>query len=176
MFGRYIGEGALAAVGSSYTLLTFLTSVIMIAFYAFLDPVIRGAAIATVIAQYVSGIGILIYFLAACPKYRIRRADMRWVKHNFKRILSLSGFTCLQQSVMNLGILMVQGVVNSFCATVMAAFAVAVKIDTIAYMPVRRQFASARSICASKAPAILVSAFCLCSMDTIAPLICRIFR
>ena len=38
---------------------------------------------------------------------------------------------------MNLGILMVQGLVNSFGAAVMAAFAAAVKIDAFAYMPVQ---------------------------------------
>ena len=45
--------------------------------------------------------------------------------------------TCVQQSVMNLGILMVQGLVNSFGSVVMAAFAAAVKIDAFAYMPVQ---------------------------------------
>ena len=38
---------------------------------------------------------------------------------------------------MNFGILMVQGLVNSFGTSVMAAFAVAVKIDSLAYMPVQ---------------------------------------
>lgn len=38
---------------------------------------------------------------------------------------------------MNLGILMVQGLVNSFGTVVMAAFAAAVKIDSFAYMPVQ---------------------------------------
>ena len=38
---------------------------------------------------------------------------------------------------MNLGILMVQGLVNSFGTAVMAAFAAAVKIDSFAYMPVQ---------------------------------------
>ena len=38
---------------------------------------------------------------------------------------------------MNLGILLVQGLVNSFGPTVMAAFAAAVKIDAFAYMPVQ---------------------------------------
>lgn len=248
--GKYIGDNALAAVGSSYTLLTFLTSmviglslgtgsfvsmafgrkqnsairsgvfmssvligavtlVITALFYALLDPIISallvpeeivqdmrtylswvfigffatflynyvsnllrslgnstvpliflgvsvvlnveldllfvipfgwgiaGAAAATVIAQYISGIGIVVYFLAACPEYRPKRSDMHWDIKNFRSILSLSGLTCLQQSVMNLGILMVQAVVNSFGPVVMAAFAVAVKIDTIAYMPVQ---------------------------------------
>ena len=38
---------------------------------------------------------------------------------------------------MNLGILMVQGLVNSFGPAIMAAFAAAVKIDAFAYMPVQ---------------------------------------
>ena len=70
---------------------------------------------------------------------------MTWDRKRLWNILSLSGFTCLQQSVMNFGILMVQGIVNSFGATVMAAFAVAVKIDTIAYMPVQ-DFGNAFSV------------------------------
>ncbi|MCM1123429.1 MAG: MATE family efflux transporter, partial [Eubacterium sp.] len=45
--------------------------------------------------------------------------------------------TCLQQSIMNFGILMVQGLVNSFGSVVMAAFAAAVKIDSFAYAPVQ---------------------------------------
>ena len=52
-------------------------------------------------------------------------------------IAGFSFLTCIQQSVMNFGILMVQGLVNSFGAAVMAAFAAAVKIDSFAYMPVQ---------------------------------------
>ena len=54
-----------------------------------------------------------------------------------KEIASFSSLTCMQQSIMNLGILMVQGLVNSFGTTVMAAFAAAVKIDAFAYLPVQ---------------------------------------
>ena len=54
-----------------------------------------------------------------------------------KEIAQLSFLTCLQQSIMNFGILMVQGRVNSFGTAVMAAFAAAVKIDSFAYMPVQ---------------------------------------
>ena len=38
---------------------------------------------------------------------------------------------------MNFGILIVQGLVNTFGPTVMAAFAAGVKVDSIAYMPVQ---------------------------------------
>ena len=54
-----------------------------------------------------------------------------------KEITGLSVLTCVQQSVMNFGILMVQGLVNSFGTVVMAAFAAAVKIDSFAYSPVQ---------------------------------------
>lgn len=58
-------------------------------------------------------------------------------RERIKQIISFSLLTCIQQSVMNLGILMVQGLVNSFGTVVMAAFAAAVKIDAFAYMPVQ---------------------------------------
>ena len=45
--------------------------------------------------------------------------------------------TSVQQSIMNLGILAIQGLVNSFGTVVMAAFSIAVKIDTLAYTPVQ---------------------------------------
>ena len=54
-----------------------------------------------------------------------------------KEITGFSVLTSLQQTVMNFGILMVQGLVNSFGPVVMAAFAAAVKIDSFAYMPVQ---------------------------------------
>ena len=99
---------------------------------------IAGAAWATVIAQYVSGVGILWLFpckMQACcfPKRKSCITTVRILKDIFQ----LSSLTCVQQSVMNFGILMVQGLVNSFGATVMAAFAAAVKIDTFAYLPVQ---------------------------------------
>ncbi|WP_367271620.1 MATE family efflux transporter [uncultured Eubacterium sp.] len=46
---------------------------------------------------------------------------------------------------MNFGILMIQGLVNSFSTAIMAAFAAAVKIDTLAYMPVQ-EFGNAFSL------------------------------
>lgn len=94
---------------------------------------VAGAAEATVISQYVSGIGLGLYTWFRRPGLRIKRFRLR-----LSRIREIAGFsllTCVQQSVMNLGILLVQGLVNSFGTTVMAAFAAAVKIDAFAYTP-----------------------------------------
>ena len=98
---------------------------------------IRGAAFATIIAQYVSGIGILLYVLLKCPEFLPEKKDLPFRRDLLKEIFNLSSLTCVQQSVMNFGILMVQGLVNSFGSTIMAAFAAAVKIDTFAYLPVQ---------------------------------------
>ena len=98
---------------------------------------VGGAAAATVIAQYVSGIGILLCTLIRFPEFRVGRKHLRFRSSTLKEISGLSFLTCIQQSVMNFGILMVQGLVNSFGTAVMSAFAAAVKIDSFAYMPVQ---------------------------------------
>lgn len=98
---------------------------------------VAGAAVATVISQYISGIGIMIYYFLCFPQLRIQKQHMHWDASVLKEIAGLSFLTCIQQSIMNLGILMVQGLVNSFGTIVMAAFAAAVKIDSFAYMPVQ---------------------------------------
>lgn len=133
----------LRAVGNSVVPLLFLaiSAVLNIAldlwFVIGLKRGVAGAAEATVISQYVSGIGIAGYTWIKCQKLRICRRHMKFRLANVKEITNFSLLTCVQQSVMNLGILMVQGLVNSFGPTIMAAFAAAVKIDAFAYMPVQ---------------------------------------
>ena len=98
---------------------------------------VKGAAGATVIAQYAAGLGITLYTFIRYKNFLPSRTDLRWNGHILREICSLSILTCVQQSVMNFGILMVQGLVNSFGPVIMAAFAAAVKIDSFAYMPVQ---------------------------------------
>ena len=133
----------LRAVGNSVVPLVFLgvSAVLNIAldllFVICFEWGVQGAAVATVISQYVSGVGIGIYYALKCPNLHIKRLHMKWERSILKEITGLSVLTCVQQSVMNFGILMVQGLVNSFGTMVMAAFAAAVKIDSFAYSPVQ---------------------------------------
>ena len=117
-------------------------------FVAKLGRGVKGAAEATVLAQAAAGLGIALYALVKDPELNMKkmkeegigiRADL------LKEIFSYSASTGIQQSVMNFGILMVQGLVNSFGTSVMAAFAAGVKIDTLAYMPAQ-EFGNAYSI------------------------------
>lgn len=133
----------LRAVGNSVVPLAFLavSALLNIAldlwFVLGLDRGVRGAAEATVIAQYISGVSIALYTWFLFPQLRISRRHCQIRLSCLREIAGFSLLTCVQQSVMNLGILMVQGLVNSFGPTIMAAFAAAVKIDAFAYMPVQ---------------------------------------
>ena len=98
-------------------------------FVAVLNRGVAGAAEATVISQYVSGLGLALYTLIRFPQLWKREAGIRLRWSRIREITGFSALTCLQQSIMNLGILAVQGLVNRFGTTVMAAFAAAVKID-----------------------------------------------
>ena len=132
---RALGNSTVPLVFLAFSALLNITlDLLFVAVFSF---GIAGAALATIIAQYVSGIGILLYVLFRCRELLPNRQELHFDRQILKEIISLSSMTCVQQSVMNFGILMVQGLVNSFGDTIMAAFAAAVKIDTFAYLPVQ---------------------------------------
>lgn len=133
----------LRAVGNSATPLWFLgiSAVLNIGldllFVLVFHWGIAGAAFATIIAQYVSGVGLLLFVTFRCKELLPEKRHFHWNKEILKEIFDLSILTCAQQSAMNFGILLVQRLVDSFGAVTMAAFAAAVKIDTFAYLPVQ---------------------------------------
>ena len=69
-----------------------------------------------------SGVGLCFYTLAKEPLLRLS-----FMKDcSFGEVVRMPTAASVQQSVMNFGILMIQGLVNSFGTAVMAAFTVAV--------------------------------------------------
>ena len=98
---------------------------------------VAGAAEATVLAQGFSGLGLAFYTLVKEKQLRLQKQHLFFSVAMMKEIAQASVLTCLQQSVMNFGILLVQGIINGFGMVVMAAHAAAVKIDSFAYMPVQ---------------------------------------
>ena len=98
---------------------------------------VAGAALATILSQGVSAIGMILYCLLKMSFLVPKKQHLHFTRDAVSQIVQYSFLTCVQQSIMNFGILMIQGLVNSFGVTVMAAFAAAVKIDAFAYMPVQ---------------------------------------
>lgn len=133
----------LRAVGDSRTPLYFLilsavlNIVLDLVFTMELGLGVAGAAIATVIAQGVSALCCMVYGYKKLSFLRFKLHDLKWDCEIFKQTAQYAILTSVQQSIMNFGILMVQGLVNSFGVTAMAAFGVVNKIDAFAYMPVQ---------------------------------------
>lgn len=133
----------LRALGDSQTPLYFLAIsaiiniVLDITFITCFHMNTKGAALATIIAQAISAMLLAIYVYQKEKKILPNKKHCYFDKDIFRKIQSYSLLTCLQQSIMNFGILMIQGLVNSFGVATMSAFTVAVKIDAFAYMPVQ---------------------------------------
>ena len=131
----------LRAVGNSAAPLAFLllSTLVNIAldllFVLGLNWGVGGAALATVIAQGASAVGILAYWAIRARDLLPARRHMRLNLPLIRRVAGISVLTSLQQSIMNFGILMIQSLVNSFGIATMAAFAAGVKIDAFAYAP-----------------------------------------
>ncbi len=145
----------LRALGNSVVPLVFLgaASVLNIGldclFVMGLGRGVKGAAEATLYAQVLCGAGIAFYTWKKERHLRFTLRGMRPEKHVLKEAAGFLAAASVQQSVMNFGILMIQGLVNSFGRVVMAAFAAAVKIDTLAYMPAQ-EFGNAFSLFVSQ--------------------------
>ena len=128
----------LRAIGNSIVPLIFLAIsslmniVLDLYFVIILQLGVSGTAIATVIAQGFSGIGITLYVLIKNNELMKINRKVEWCR--ISTIIKNDVLTGIQQSVMNFGILMIQGLVNTFGTSIMAAFTAAVKIDTLAYI------------------------------------------
>lgn len=133
----------LRALGDSKTPLLFLgistiSNIILdITFVLYISKSVKSVAYATIISQAISAIFMIVYTLHKKKEYVPYKEHCYLDKRIFNKFISYSLLTCIQQSVMNFGIMLVQGIVNSFGVTVMAGFSTAVKIDTLAYMPVQ---------------------------------------
>lgn len=133
----------LRALGDSRTPLLFLgvstvcNIVLDVIFVLYILQDVRSVAYATVISQGISAISMIIYSFYKKKEYIPHKENIFFDKSIFNKFISYSLLTCIQQSVMNFGIMLVQGIVNSFGVNVIAGFSTAVKIDTFAYMPVQ---------------------------------------
>ncbi|MFA5659638.1 MAG: MATE family efflux transporter, partial [Oscillospiraceae bacterium] len=95
----------------------------------------KGVGYATIIAQGLSAIGLLLFFL-----YKINRMNLgeKGKLFDFKILKEMTSYaipSVIQQSIVATGMMAVQGLVNSYGQEMMAGYAAATKIDSIAVMP-----------------------------------------
>ncbi len=135
--------GLLRSLGNSkvpfyFLILSIILNIILdLIFIIYFKWGVKGAAWATDISIVFSSVLCLIYCIRKIEFLNFKFKEIKVNKQIFYQTFNYSVLTSVQQSIMNFGILMIQGLVNSFGAQVMAAFAIGVKIDTLAYMPMQ---------------------------------------
>ena len=138
----YAGVSAqLRALGNSKIPLYFLiaasiiNTALDITFVKFLGMGVFGAALATVISQFVSAVTCTVYACRTISYFRLTRADMKADREIILQSVKLGAPISLQYAMIAISCVVLQGVVNSFGATVAAAFTVTSKIESVIQLP-----------------------------------------
>ncbi len=97
---------------------------------------VEGAAIATVISQFVSAMLTLNYLIKKPAPYRVKLKDINCYKHFTSDINKISFPIGIQNMVVSLSNVFVQTVINSFGAITMAGFGICLKLDGFIILPI----------------------------------------
>ena len=133
----------LRALGDSRSPLIFLgvSAAVNIAgdllFVVGLGAGVTGCAVSTVMSEALSCLFCWLYIKRKVPLLDMGREWLIFDSGMLKKTLSYGSVSALQQSTVQLGIVGVQGVVNSLGVAVTAAFAAANRIDDFALIPGR---------------------------------------
>ncbi len=140
--GLYNGiASVLRALGDSITPLFFLifaclvNIVLDLVFVIVFNLGVAGVALATIISQILSGVGCTIYAFAKVEILRIPLKEFRPDKRIFKKCLALGLPVTLQNAFISTSTMMLQGVINSFGETVMAAATASSRIEQLILQP-----------------------------------------
>jgi len=130
-----MASSLLRAMGDSVTPLIFLIvssvlNVVMnLLFVAKLRMGVAGVAYATVIATALSAISCIIYGWIRMPQLRFGLKDLRLDLALTAMIAKVGLPSSLMSSTINIGMIMIQALVNSYGSTVMAAYTLGLKME-----------------------------------------------
>jgi putative MATE family efflux protein len=131
----------LRALGDSRTPLYFLilssivNVVLDLLFVLYFSWGVFGVALATLVAQIVSATTSLVYAYLRVPYFRFKRAQLKIQIDMMKKIFRLGVPLSLQGSLIAISIMVLQGVVNSFGTTVVAAYVIIGRIEQLVSQP-----------------------------------------
>ena len=138
-----IGSGILRAVGDSTRPLYFLifsaamNTVLDLFFVAVLKQGIAGAAIATIISQFVSAILVMLLLLRSKDSYRLEISQLRMHKGMLRRICNIGIPSSLQMGITAFSNIFVMGYINHFESSCMAGWTAYNKLDALAMLPMQ---------------------------------------
>ncbi len=155
MFFYNFYASALRAIGDSKTPLYFLIIATIInivldyVFVAYFGMGVMGVALATLIAQLVSGILSHFYVMKNIEIFQFSKGEFVFDKEIAKAIVKYGVPAAVQQSIISLGFLGVQSFVNFFGANMTSAFGAAGRIENFVTLPMMN-IASALSMFAGQ--------------------------
>jgi len=114
---------------------SFLNVALDLLFVAVFHMGVRGAAVATIIAQLISGVGCLLYALKYNPYFHLDRNDLQPDGEIIRQSIRLGLPLALQWSLISVSSTALQTYVNSFGAEAMAAFTAINRIEHLVHMP-----------------------------------------
>ena len=138
-----IGSGILRAVGDSTRPLYFLifsavmNTVLDLFFVAVLKQGIAGAAIATIISQFVSAILVMLLLMRSKEPYRLVVSQLRMHKGMLRRICNIGIPSSLQMGITAFSNIFVMGYINHFESSCMAGWTAYNKLDALAMLPMQ---------------------------------------
>ena len=133
--------GILRALGDSTTPLIFLilSSLLNIGLDVLLvwtlNVGVKGAAIATVIAQLISGLCCLVFMIRKFPMLRLTRKDLRPDLPTIRRLSGIGFPMGLQFSITAIGSIILQKSVNALGTTIIASVSAAAKVQNFVVSP-----------------------------------------
>ena len=138
-----IGSGILRAVGDSTRPLYFLifsavmNTVLDLFFVAVLKQGIAGAAIATIISQFVSAILVMLLLMRSKEPYRLAVSQLRMHRGMLRRICNIGIPSSLQMGITAFSNIFVMGYINHFESSCMAGWTAYNKLDALAMLPMQ---------------------------------------
>ena len=136
-----IGAGILRAVGDSTHPLYFLifsattNTILDYLFVKVFSWGIAGAAIATVVSQFLSALLVLRMLIVSDADYRIELRAIGFDRTILRRICGIGVPTSLQMGITALSNVFVQSYINRFESACMAGWAAYNKLDAFAFLP-----------------------------------------
>ena len=153
-----MGSGILRAVGDSTRPLYFLilTSLLNIALDLFFVLVLKmgvaGAAVATILSQFVSGALILLLLTRTKDIYRLVWRELKIELFLLKKIFAVGLPMAIQQVLTAFSNIFVQGYVNVFGSDVMAGWSSYNKLDQFIMLPMQSMAMAATTFVSQSCP------------------------
>ena len=132
-------SAVLRSLGNSVIPLIFLiissilNIILDIAFISWIPMGVAGAAIATVLAQLISGIACLIYAIKILPFLKITRTTLKYDKQIASLIWKYGIPAGLQMSIISISDMTLQSVVNTYGTAMIVAYGVCMKVEGIGW-------------------------------------------